>query len=315
MRRLSCNILISSFTFTFVTDLTIESTWETLTDSVKITLPRKLIWEGKDIIGGNNPLIKRGDKVKIDLGYDDNLTNYFTGFVSKVNPRTPIELTCEDEIFQLKQKAIKNYSSESSSLSQMLTGIGLTNFKAIDTQIGSFRVPNSTIAQCLEHLRSNYGFQSFFRDGVLYVGLAYYPEMAKTIEKQFQFDIIDDNLEYRRDDDTKIKVKAISILKDNTKIIVEVGDPDGDLRTLHFYNITKTELVKYANRELPKLKYTGFWGDFTTFGDVKIRHGDIVSLIDKKLPDRNGKYLVKKVDTSFGLQGFRQKVYLDSKVQ
>ena len=61
--------------------------------------------------------------------------------------------------------------------------------------------------------------------------------------------------------DKSLKVKAISILKDNKKLEVEVGDTEGELRTLHFYKVTsEAKLKELAKAKMSTLKYTGFKG-------------------------------------------------------
>ena len=76
-------------------------------------------------------------------------------------------------------------------------------------------------------------------------------------------------------------------------------------------NITVEELRKHANRFLDRLKINGWVGNFTTFLQPRVKHGDVVELIDSQVPDRNGKYYVKRVSTSFGMEGGRQTIELD----
>ena len=65
---------------------------------------------------------------------------------------------------------------------------------------------------------------------------------------------------------------------------------------------------------MPRLKYEGFRGSFTTFGLPKVKHGDIVELIDKNLTERTGSYLVKEVKESNTNSGQRQTITLDIRV-
>jgi hypothetical protein len=107
-----------------------------------------------------------------------------------------------------------------------------------------------------------------------------------------------------------LKAKAISWQADNTKIEVEVGDPDGEQRTLHFYGLNKEQLEIRAKAELEKYKYTGYYGNFTTFGEPAIEKGDVVSFIGNKYhPD--GKYLCKELKIKFGTAGYRQAITPD----
>jgi len=77
--------------------------------------------------------------------------------------------------------------------------------------------------------------------------------------------------------------------------------------------VSVSEAKKLLQRETERLRYTGYRGSFTTFGKPDIRHGDIVNLSDPIFPERSGKYLVKRVRTTFGMNGYRQEVELESK--
>lgn len=88
-----------SWTVPFVTSVEITRDTEKLTDECKITLPKRIKWDGEAQIP-----VKRGDRVKVWTGYGDDLELSFVGYVRSVGIKTPIVLTCEDEMFQLKQK-------------------------------------------------------------------------------------------------------------------------------------------------------------------------------------------------------------------
>jgi len=79
--------------------------------------------------------------------------------------------------------------------------------------------------------------------------------------------------------------------------------------------VNVAELSNLANEALSKLKYEGFRGSFTTFLEPQVKHGDVIAIQDDVIPDRNGKYLVRKVVTKFGVDiGGRQIITLDRKV-
>jgi hypothetical protein len=52
----------------------------------------------------------------------------------------------------------------------------------------------------------------------------------------------------------------------------------------------------------------------TVFGTPVVRHGDRVQIVDRTIPDRNGLYIAQKVETIFGLGGYRQIIELGVKV-
>jgi hypothetical protein len=326
MIRLSCDIVIGAYRFDFVSEVEIVSTWEQLTDTAKIILPKKIRLK-KDgvftnaIVSGPDGLWKRGDVVQINLGYDDILDRRFDGFVTGITTKLPLEFVCQDAMWQLKQVSIPKYT-KTVRLRQLLTDIlpaGYT-FVADDLDLGKFRITRASIAEVLDYIRRKYGLSAYFRDKVLYVGFAY--QLGRNtpvttddlITFEFYKNIIDgDNLSYLRDDDVSLMVTAVNVRADNTRTEIKVGDSFGDQRTLYFYNIDQATLKKLATEALEKLKYEGYRGSFKTFLQPYVKHGDAIKLVDSQMPDRNGVYLVRKVVTTFG-DGGMQEITLDRKI-
>lgn len=58
----------------------------------------KIKWDGTAEIP-----VQRGDAVKVWLGYNDDLQLAFMGYVRDVGFKTPVVITCENEMFKLKQ--------------------------------------------------------------------------------------------------------------------------------------------------------------------------------------------------------------------
>lgn len=314
MLRPRCVIKIGSYSFSFVTELSISSSWNMLTDVCEIKIPQRLKKGDETIIAGDNNIFKRGDRVEVEIGYYPNLERVFTGFVSAIKPESPLALVCEDSAFLFKESNITT-SYEEVSLSTLMEDLCPIEFETIEANLGAFRISNVNFAQVLKELKKTYGLISFVRDEKLFVGLAYYPEQRVDHSFSFQKNIIEDDLEYRRADDVKVRVKAISILPDNEKIEVQVGDSSGAQRTLTYYDLNEEDLKERAERELPRLKFEGYRGGFLTFGEPLVKHGDSVTLKDLKFPEREGTYLVDGVDVTQGAsQGFRQKIKLGPKL-
>jgi hypothetical protein len=131
------------FILNFCNDIEINSTWQNLTDTCKIIIPKKVLvvddkgnkvnWFGQNTIGSNAtpPLILRGDKILVKLGYNYStptnpevieLNTEFDGYVSEVNPKMPITLMCEDKMWILKQIKVPNkvYSNLIYSVQDMI---------------------------------------------------------------------------------------------------------------------------------------------------------------------------------------------------
>ena len=100
----------------FVNNIEIESSFKNLTKTAKITLPRKLTFNGINLVTGQFPLFNRGDLILIELGYEyvDNNNNLkttrkevFRGYVTKIGQTVPITIECEDQMFMLKQALVQ----------------------------------------------------------------------------------------------------------------------------------------------------------------------------------------------------------------
>lgn len=329
----------NELTFNFCNSWETDESYEHLTDTAKIIVPRKLSFEGADLFAGTNPLFKRGDKVKIEAGYYPNITTIFEGYISKVHAKIPVELECEDQMFLLKQYTVtypdkystiylgKNgkHSKRPKIISANITLQQLMDYMIQDdiefdildnVKLGQFRAVNATPAQILEKLKDEYGLFSYFVDGRLKVGFA--NNAADTVEATFKMEevvINSQELEYQTEDSVKIKVKAISMMPDNTKKEVEVGDPDGEQKTIHKYNMTESELRTVAEKWLAEFKYTGFRGELETFGEPYVRHGDRAKIVSRKLPEMDSTYLIKGVKRKMSVGGgFRQYLTLGAKV-
>lgn len=313
MKRLFCEITIGAFTFDFVNEVEIKSTWKELTDTCSLTLPKRITRDGSSVFIGENSIIKRGDAVTVKLGYYPTLETYFEGYVDSLSIGTPVVINCENEIWKLKQYSItKSYKSV--NINKLIPDIVknvLTD--VVDAEIGSFRMTNVSPVNVLEELKKTYSLESFIKEKTLFCGLTYVPRFTKVFNITFERNIVDDSLEWKDEANIKIKLKAISILKDNSKIEIEVGDIDGEVRTGHYYNLTEKQLREIATREIGKYKYTGFRGSFTTFGNKKISHGDIIQLRSLKFPEQDGFYFVDGSNTEFGQSGFRQHIELGRK--
>ncbi len=316
MLEMSSNVQVGEFRFKGVTRVEVESSWDNLTDTASITVPRKLTWRGRELATGVDPLIKRLDPVDIALGYNGQLVPTFKGFVRVATGDTPAEIRCEDAMLSLKGNA-QTFVIAKCKLSTLLAKVlpkGLPFDVAADYELGTLRVSRLTAAQVLDELRQKFGVRAWFRDGTLYAGLAYVPKLQRRRRIHFESLVTEHSLEYSRQEDLRFKLKATIIYPNNTKQDIELGEPDGDLRSFHYYNVPQSEAKRLLEHELERLLVEGYSGSLTIFGAPHIRHGDIVELRSDLLPERDGNYLVKSVTTTFGPEGFRQNLTIDTRL-
>lgn len=330
MLRPWIEIKIGKETFHYVTEAEVSSTWKKFTDTAKITLPTKVKKDGKTILIGSNNLFKKGDYTTISVGFYPNMARIFEGYLTKVTPRDVTELEFEDPSWILKQTNL-TLSFKDISLSDLLNNclqasiskaspalrgsLQKIKIKTVEAKFPAFRLTNVNFIQLLDELKSTYSLTSYFRGQTLYVGLAY-TGGGKRHKFEFGKNIFDgDQLEYKTKDDTRLKVKVTSMLEDNTKKEVEVGDSDGEQRSIFVYNIKdENELRQIGLREKEKLKYEGFFGTFDTLVEPIVKHGDEAELIDPKHPEKNGIYYVEGVVQKVGVSGYFQTIALGAKI-
>ncbi len=316
MFRLTARIEIKgdrSWTFSFVHAVEITRDMEKLTTTARITMPKKVKWDGAAEIP-----VKRGDSVAIYLGYDGDLQSAFSGYVREVGFKTPVVIECEDEMFRLKQMPTVKKTYRSVNLETLLKDQGLTcRINVMGEQsLGAYRVTADTVASLLGKL-SEQGIRSFFRyeDGepVLYAGVLFERETSPSQVFKTGLNIISDqSLNQQKADTMRLRVKAVSLMPDNRKIKVEVGDADGEHRTLHTYNKSESELKAWAEQEVKRLKRDGLTGSFTTFGFKLVDTLDAVGLVIDGV--RMGVYQVRKNVIKYGDGGFRQEITLGLRV-
>ena len=316
MLKLSARIEITGekkWVFEKITACEIVRDSEALTTTCKLTLPRKVKWKGET----SNP-IKRGDKISVWLGYDDNLQLAFTGYVLRKGFKAPIVILCEDEMFMLKQTPCVKKSYKNVDIQTLLKDQGLPyDVKVLGEQnIGQYRVNFENVSELLAHLKEN-NIRTFFRieDGkpVLYCGVLFDHgnEMRQVFATGINI-ISDSSIDEQKAEDVKIKLKVVSLQSDNKKKIkVEVGDADGEKRTLHCYGKTEAEAKAWGEQELERLKRDGLTGSFQTFGHVLL---DVLDVIGIKIDgERKGKYQVHKNTITYGSSGFRQDITLGAR--
>ena len=322
MYRLTARVEIESdrkWVIDKITACEIERSTEELTDTCKLTLPKRMLWDHKEGI----PL-RRGDKVRVSLGYDGNLQLAFVGYIREIGFKTPVVLECEDEMYKLKTQPAVPKAYRSATIEQLLRDQGITTpIRVLGEQsLGAYRVKADNVASLLGELKEQ-GIRSFFRyesgEAVLYAGVVFDHAEGSASRQVISTGInliSDSQLKEQYADTLRIKVKAISIQpegrKKQKKLKVEIGDKDGELRTLHTYNKTEGELRKWAEQELQRLKRDGLTGSVTTFGGQLIDKLDHIGIrIEGK---RMGVYQAQKVVIKYGADGIRQEVTLGYRV-
>lgn len=328
---LACEITVGQYRFRQVNEVRISKSWRELGDTCEIRLPKNVRLE-KLQTASIEKFIKQGDAVSVKLWYDGKDEHEeFNGYIKRINPNTPFELECEDHIYYFRKTPVKKSWSKAdkATLQQVVqylvdevntkhnAGITLSaKLPDVTFDEGFVVEAGNTAATALQKIKEDFGLVSYFKTRELFTGLAYEQSFG-TVKHSLAWNIIFHELTYRNADDVQLQAKAIGIKKDNSKVVVDdVGDKDGEQRTLYFYNVTdKDQLKKLATEELNRLKFTGYEGDLTTFLYPYAEPLMVCELTDPQYEEtRSGRYVIDSVKTEFGAYGARRTVELGIKL-
>lgn len=79
--------------------------------------------------------------------------------------------------------------------------------------------------------------------------------------------------------------------------------------------INSDKLVEETIEYFKNYNLNGITGSLTLFGDLALNTAVQVELIDERNPSKNGVYITEEVTTTFGVNGYRQKVTIPYKVK
>jgi phage protein D len=296
-----------------------------ISNTAKITIPKHYgLKPDKSIL----EQFKVGDKVSIEVGYNGNLQTEFTGYISEINSDIPLVISCEDDLYPLRQSNyVKSYPA-TTTLKEILTDIIPANVLKFDTnnaeiKIGKYQIDNLSAFAVLQDLMKNYGLYSSVHKGILRIGLAYaYGENTRTHEYTIGKNVKKNELKYKQKKDIKNRFKAIATNPNVKKITVTVGakEEDASERTLNFVGpMTEAELKQNAEAAMSKVVYDGYTGSITGFGFPQTHAADALLVKDVLEPDNNykeGKYLIEKVSISYNeSSGFARQNTLNYKIE
>lgn len=321
----TCIIKIGAFTFNQVHSVRIIKSVEKLADTAEINLPTSALFGNQNAGFQRRKLedeIKAGDPVSITLAYEGVFSREeFKGFVTYVSPNVPtLLIECEDLPVELRRTRInKNFRNTTLKkvLQEVIKETELTLSGDIpEVNFESLILKNVNGAQALQKIKSNYGLYSFIDDaGALYTGLKQVKNIGQTVAYDLDKNVISHDLKFRRADEVQLYVKVIGVTKDNKQVTVNVGDPDGDQRTLYKYNVSDpAQLKAIGEAALVELKYDGYEGTLTSFLIPLADRGYTAQVRDANYPDREGNYFVTKVVIDFGINGARRSVEIGTKL-
>jgi hypothetical protein len=311
MLNINWYIQVGNYKLTTVDSINIVNSVEQLNDTCIIKLPATTINKTENI----EPYVKRGSKIIIKAGYDDSLLTEFEGYVIKHNiKKDGIEIECEDGIFELRKKVPnKQFGATSikSILQYCISSIGfylevITDF---DFTYEKFTIHEATAYDVLKKIQEDTKANVYvINNKELHIHPAYTEKFGEvTFDLSGSVDEID--LEYKQGEDRKIQVEITCTNKKGEILKATTGSEDGEKITINKgtqYNLSGLQLV--ANEELKKAKYGGYQGSLTSWLIPFVQAGYTCNIVDDDYPYQNGKYYIKKVDTTISASGGVRKI-------
>lgn len=310
-----CVVVIGGLLFSSVNSIVIERSVKQLGDKAVITLPRNYAkLEGKGVL----ELMNSGDKVSIQLGYDGDLQEEFTGFLQNIESGAPLVLTIDDELYPLKRN---NWclSWPNITLEKLLKTIAPGyEIDCPDTSLGPFQISNASSFTVLSALQRDYGFYTYIRGNTLHCSFPYKLTGTGKIHeyKLYNYPVKANNLKYSRAEDKKIRVRVTSDQGSGKKVTYETGakEGDGSLNITNIPGLTQAEAKAYGDSWYKSLAFDGYSGSITGFGWPQTQAGDTLKVTD---PDEGitGNYLIESVRVIYDLKkGFERDNVLSFKV-
>tara|TARA_R110002051_G_scaffold297564_2_gene363983 strand:+ start:36747 stop:37718 length:972 start_codon:yes stop_codon:yes gene_type:complete len=321
---LCCNITIGALRFNAIADVSIESSWQNFTDTAKVKFPRALYYlrNGKPISIDKTiqELVKTGDKVSIQLGYNRVYAQEFTGYVSR-SPRAtfPYEIECEDEMWQLKRKKV-SISEPNATVRQILETIAPGyEIDCPDEVFGKISMKDTTAVMVLEHLKKTAGLYSFFRNGRLLCGLVYSDSKVTDTVANYAFgqNILNESLQFITSEDIKTIIYASSTAADGSVIRANTGTEGGNVIRRNFPSgFTQKELETKIKRELEQKRVTGGYdGELKSYGFPHVVHGQTVRVKDTIYEERDSQHFADTVKVVFNPEeGYKRILKISSRV-
>lgn len=299
----------STLEFNVCQSIHIESSVQVLANNAKVELPRAfknaVDQVGKVVdISGKSILdfMKRGDAIKIELGYDGDLETEFDGYITKIGAEMPLLLECEDEMFQLKKAPRVTKFIKSGKLIDILKAVIPSNYTIEcngDYSIGKWLIEDATPYNVLEELREKAGIRAYFKTpGVLSVGMivdfkpqaTYFYNFSENVRRGSQ-------LKFEQKESKPLEVIVKSKQSNGKELKYTTGVKGGNTKTINMPGLTQEDIKVWGDQNYKSLSVDGFEGTLDGWCYPRTKPGDAAQLYRPYYKDRHqdGRYFIESV--------------------
>lgn len=307
------HITIGSFRLSMLERAEIVRSVEKLSDTATIVLPGAFMNKALDI----ETRIRKGDKVLIQLGYDNYLRTEFEGYLDRIaTENDAITLHCEDALYELRF-ALTNREFIKPDIGTLLRYLLPKGFElacSYQFSYDSLVVRNQTAWQLLKQLQEETKANIYLKGKTLHVHPPY-SELFGEASYSFQHNIEKSELEYCHADDRKVQVVVEGKSPDGKVLRAVAGQSGGDVVHLRIEGVSHLpSLQKLADEQLKVKSYTGYTGSFTAWLTPYCDAGYKVNLYDDDYQYKSGSYYAVEVITQMSKDGASRKINLGRKL-
>lgn len=334
---LKSNITLGQFKKVLPHDVKISKSVYSYVDRAVIKMPTTArLKRANEVLTESAPTAKQfieGDFVNIELGYNGKMVNEFTGFISKINFGTPLEIECEGYSYLLRKKRYLK-SFKNTSLIEVLkfliigTGITLSKDHIVDMPLPTILFENQNGTECLEKIKNSLNnlINIYFKGNVLHAELFPVKPFIKTVYYKIGWNVIlDDSLKIKEPSNDVFIIKFNSTKNDGSKSEIEHKEKkSGSLKTytndVEVIDV-KTQITdpeakkKLAKSYADKKRFQGCEGKIKGFLQPYCETAWKAAITDEKFPDRSGIYVITSTEVTYGMSGARRTVEIGFKLK
>ena len=172
-----------------------------------------------------------------------------------------------------------------------------------------FVISDATGYDVLKKVQEECGADIYLDGGVLHVH-APGEQVGRDVYYDFAQNVQECDLEYRRADERRVRVKVKALLPDGTVKEREYGTTGGDSVEVRSASADEESMRLRGESEYKKLSFDGYEGSITTWLVPSAVPGDSAVIHDADYEYKDGKYFIQSVTTSFSAEGAARKVEL-----
>lgn len=331
MFRMTYHIEVGGMVLPLLTSVKIRKDVKSLSDTATIICPAVSHFRPLAFVRN----VKKGQRVSIALGYDDDNRQEFDGFVKSVAlDDNQLTIECEDPLYVFRRVDIPNGEKTDVTLKQLLDyvlgevnayirseGLGepLKLNCLYDYGYSKITFAHATAYSVMEQIQKEGKPNIFISGGVLNI-VPQYTHTNGIAHYSMQRNICRDGLKLKWRDETDrdlyVEVKAVDT-DGKTEISAYAGKKGRDSNKMEV-KFTRTKdkasLQTIADNLYKSQVYTGYEGSFCGWLVPFCDAGYVVELTDAANELRSGRYYVETVEVSFSSAGGVRSVSLGASV-